>query len=71
MLGSRQQLEQMNEAVERNDIHPVIDEKVFSLEKLITTRATGAFQDGSDNDGTRDPRRRYRGSKLCIGDRDC
>jgi hypothetical protein len=38
MLGSRQQLEQMNEAVERNDIHPVIDEKVFSLEKLITTR---------------------------------
>lgn len=39
MLGSRQQLKQMIEAIERNDIHLVINEKVFSLEKLISTRA--------------------------------
>lgn len=32
-VGSRQQLEDMCAAVEVNDIHPVVDEKVFSLEQ--------------------------------------
>jgi D-arabinose 1-dehydrogenase-like Zn-dependent alcohol dehydrogenase len=32
-VGSRQQLEQMNKAIEANDIHLVIDKKVFSLEQ--------------------------------------
>lgn len=32
MVGSRQQFEQMNEAIDANGIKPVVDEKVFSLE---------------------------------------
>ncbi|KAL2039989.1 hypothetical protein N7G274_007392 [Stereocaulon virgatum] len=34
MVGSRQQFEQMNEAVDANNIRPVVDEKVFSLEEV-------------------------------------
>ena len=30
-VGSRQQMEDMCQAIEANDIHPVVDEKVFSL----------------------------------------
>ena len=33
-VGSRQQFEEMNAAIEANNIKPVIDEKVFSLEQL-------------------------------------
>ncbi|KAF2019113.1 GroES-like protein [Aaosphaeria arxii CBS 175.79] len=33
-IGSREQLEAMNRAVEGCDIHPVVDEKVFRLEEL-------------------------------------
>jgi NADPH:quinone reductase-like Zn-dependent oxidoreductase len=33
-VGSRQQFEEMNAAVEANNIKPVIDEKVFTLEQL-------------------------------------
>lgn len=32
LVGSRQQFEDMNAAIEANDIHPVVDEKVFTLE---------------------------------------
>lgn len=32
-VGSRQQLEEMVAAVEANDIHPVLDKKVFTLEQ--------------------------------------
>lgn len=32
-VGSRLQMEDMNRAIEANDIHPVIDKKVFSLEQ--------------------------------------
>lgn len=31
-VGSRLQLEDMNRAIEFNDIHPVLDDKVFALE---------------------------------------
>ncbi|KAI1643659.1 uncharacterized protein F4817DRAFT_348977 [Daldinia loculata] len=31
-VGSRQQMEEMVKAIEANDIHPVIDDKVFNLE---------------------------------------
>jgi NADPH:quinone reductase-like Zn-dependent oxidoreductase len=34
MVGSRQQFEQMNKAIETNDIHPIIDKTAFSLEQL-------------------------------------
>ena len=34
LVGSRQQFEQMNEAIDANGIKPVVDEKVFSLEDL-------------------------------------
>lgn len=34
LVGSRLQFEQMNKAVEANDIKPVIDEKIFKLEEL-------------------------------------
>lgn len=33
-VGSRLQFEQMNAAIEANNIKPVIDEKVFTLEQL-------------------------------------
>lgn len=32
-VGSRQQMEDMVAAIEANDIHPVVDSKVFSLEQ--------------------------------------
>ncbi|KAK0367684.1 zinc-binding dehydrogenase [Colletotrichum limetticola] len=34
LVGSRLQFEDMNRSVEANDIHPVVDQKVFSLEQL-------------------------------------
>ena len=34
MVGSRLQFEDMNRAIEANDIHPVVDEKVFNLTEL-------------------------------------
>ncbi|PSN61851.1 NAD(P)-binding protein [Corynespora cassiicola Philippines] len=34
LVGSRQQFEDMNAAIEQNDIHPVVDEKVFELAQL-------------------------------------
>lgn len=33
LVGSRLQFEDMNRAIEGNDIHPVIDEKVFTLDE--------------------------------------
>lgn len=33
-IGSRDQFEAMNRAIEANDIHPVVDDKIFSLEEL-------------------------------------
>lgn len=33
LVGSRQQFEEMNKAIEANDIKPVVDEKVFKLEE--------------------------------------
>ena len=34
LVGSRQQFEAMNEAIDANGIKPVVDEKVFALEEL-------------------------------------
>lgn len=34
LVGSRLQFEEMNRAIEANDMHPVIDAKVFKLEQL-------------------------------------
>ena len=34
LVGSRQQFEAMNEAIDANGIKPVVDEKVFALEDL-------------------------------------
>jgi NADPH:quinone reductase-like Zn-dependent oxidoreductase len=34
LVGSRLQFEDMNAAIEANDIHPVVDEKVFSLDEV-------------------------------------
>lgn len=34
LVGSRLQFEAMNAAIEQNDIHPVVDEKVFQLSEL-------------------------------------
>jgi NADPH:quinone reductase-like Zn-dependent oxidoreductase len=34
LIGSRQQFEEMNRAVEVNDIHPVIDRKVFGFQDV-------------------------------------
>lgn len=34
LVGSRMQFEQMNRAIEANDIKPVVDPKVFGLEQL-------------------------------------
>ncbi|KAH7116037.1 hypothetical protein B0J11DRAFT_115728 [Dendryphion nanum] len=34
LVGSRLQFEDMNRSIEANDIHPVVDEKVFGLEQL-------------------------------------
>ena len=34
MVGSRQQFQAMNEAIDANGIKPVVDEKVFNLEDL-------------------------------------
>lgn len=34
LVGSRMQFEDMNRAIEANDIHPVVDEKVFELAEL-------------------------------------
>ncbi|KAJ4301678.1 hypothetical protein N0V90_003771 [Kalmusia sp. IMI 367209] len=34
LVGSRRQFEEMNAAIEANDIHPVVDEKVFELAQL-------------------------------------
>jgi NADPH:quinone reductase-like Zn-dependent oxidoreductase len=33
-VGSRDQMERMIKAIEAHDIHPVVDEKVFTLEQL-------------------------------------
>jgi NADPH:quinone reductase-like Zn-dependent oxidoreductase len=33
-VGSRLQLEDMNRAIEANDIHPVVDKKVFAMSEL-------------------------------------
>ena len=33
LVGSRQQFEDMNRAIEANDIKPVVDEKVFTLDE--------------------------------------
>lgn len=33
-VGSRQQLEEMCAAIEANDIHPVVDEKIFTLDQV-------------------------------------
>ncbi|RMZ72695.1 alcohol dehydrogenase [Pyrenophora seminiperda CCB06] len=34
LVGSRLQMEDMNRAIEVNDIHPIVDEKVFELKNL-------------------------------------
>ena len=34
MVGSRRQFEDMNEAIDVNNIKPVVDEKVFGLEEV-------------------------------------
>lgn len=34
LVGSRQQFEDMNAAIEANDIHPIVDNKVFTLPEL-------------------------------------
>jgi NADPH:quinone reductase-like Zn-dependent oxidoreductase len=34
LVGSRLQFEEMNRAIEANDIHPVVDDKVFELSQL-------------------------------------
>ncbi|KAF2655570.1 NAD(P)-binding protein [Lophiostoma macrostomum CBS 122681] len=34
LVGSRKQFEDMNRAIEANDIHPIVDEKVFELAQL-------------------------------------
>ena len=34
LVGSRLQFESMNRAIEANDIHPIVDDKVFTLEEL-------------------------------------
>lgn len=34
LVGSRQQFEEMNRAIEANDIKPVVDEKVFTLDQI-------------------------------------
>ena len=34
LIGSRLQFEQINRAIEANDIHPVVDEKVFELSQV-------------------------------------
>ena len=33
LVGSRLQFEEMNRAIEANDIKPVVDEKVFTLDQ--------------------------------------
>jgi NADPH:quinone reductase-like Zn-dependent oxidoreductase len=39
LVGNRLQFEDMNRAIEANDIHPVVDDKVFTLDE-----ATEAYQ---------------------------
>jgi len=34
LVGSRLQFEDMNRAIEANDIHPIVDEKVFTLDEV-------------------------------------
>jgi D-arabinose 1-dehydrogenase-like Zn-dependent alcohol dehydrogenase len=34
LVGSRKQFEEMNRAIEANNIHPIVDEKVFELAQL-------------------------------------
>ncbi|KAF2739002.1 hypothetical protein EJ04DRAFT_583419 [Polyplosphaeria fusca] len=34
LVGSRLQFEEMNRAIEANDIHPVVDDKVFEIDQL-------------------------------------
>ena len=34
LIGSRLQFEQINRAIEANEIHPVVDEKVFELSQV-------------------------------------
>ena len=34
LVGSRLQFQDMNAAIEQNDIHPIVDEKVFELKDL-------------------------------------
>jgi NADPH:quinone reductase-like Zn-dependent oxidoreductase len=33
LVGNRLQFEDMNRAIEANDIHPVVDDKVFTLDE--------------------------------------
>lgn len=33
LVGSRAQFDDMNRAIEANDIHPIVDDQVFSLEQ--------------------------------------
>lgn len=33
LVGSRLQFEDMNRAIEANNIHPIVDEKVFTLDE--------------------------------------
>jgi NADPH:quinone reductase-like Zn-dependent oxidoreductase len=35
LIGSKDQLNAMNRAIDANNIHPVVDEKVFSLENAL------------------------------------
>ena len=34
IVGSRAQFEEMNRAIEANDIHPIIGERVYGLDEL-------------------------------------
>jgi NADPH:quinone reductase-like Zn-dependent oxidoreductase len=34
LVGNRLQFEEMNRAIEANDIHPVVDDKVFTLDEV-------------------------------------
>ncbi len=35
LIGSKEQLIAMNRAIEANNIHPVVDEKIFNLENAL------------------------------------
>ena len=53
-VGSRQQMEDMNRAIEANDIKPVIDQKVFKLEETkeayqVSTRSSFVIKGDADS----------------------